>query len=215
MNDGGSEAAEHGRERTVPIEVLLLDVGGVLIPPADPSLLRSLEARLSLAPGGVERLLYECHPWYALSTGELVEPAYWRAIAAAAGQEPAELAQLLRPLWDRDSLDEAVIEVIRGIPARRAILSNATMGLEEWLRARSLDHLFDPVINSARIGLRKPDPRCFQRAVEILGVPPDTILFVDDKERNTRVAEQVGIPSVRFVDAPGLARVLRRNGLLA
>ena len=55
--------------------------------------------------------------------------------------------------------------------------------------------VFDPIINAARVGLRKPDPRIFLHALEVLRVPPGAMLFVDDQRRNTRVAEELGIPA--------------------
>ena len=64
--------------------------------------------------------------------------------------------------------------------------------------------LADPIINSARLGLRKPDPQIYHRALAILDVPPAAVLFVDDKPRNTLVARELGIECVDFTSAADL-----------
>ena len=112
-------------------------------------------------------------------------------------------------------MDEGVVVLVRAARShvRVAILSNSWLGLEEQLCALGVDHLFDPVINSARVGLRKPDPRIFLHALESLRVPPKAVLFVDDQRRNTRVAEELGIPSVCFHDAGDLAAALAGHGI--
>jgi putative hydrolase of the HAD superfamily len=175
-----------------------------------------LEQEPGLPPGGLQALLYEGDSWYDLSTARLDEDGYWRILGQAIHREPEELRRLLHAVWQPDRVDEDVIDVLRAVRphARVAMLSNATLGLEEHLLRLGVAELFDPIINSARVGLRKPDPRIFRHALEILRVPPQAILFVDDKERNTAVAVDLGIPSVLFDNAGGLAAALVRHGVL-
>lgn len=198
------------------IEVVLLDVGGVLVPFAERAVVEQIERALALPPGGLAPLLYDCAPWHALSTGAMDEADYWQAIGAACGWEPEALRRLVRPAWEFAGVDAQVVALASA--ARRrvrvALFSNAPLALEEWLRALDVAHLFDPIINSSRIGLRKPDPRSFLRAVELLGVPPEAVLFVDDKTRNTQIAEELGIPSLHFTGAASLAAALEQYGIL-
>ena len=174
-----------------------------------------LERELALAAGGLHALLYECEAWYALSTGRLDEDGYWRALGEQAGREPRELRRLLRPVWELGRVDEDVVALAKAVrpQVRVALLSNSWLRLEEQLCALGVDHLFDPIINSARVGLRKPDPRIFPHALDILRVPPAAVLFVDDQRRNTRVAEELGMPSVCFRDAADLAATLAGRGI--
>lgn len=200
------------------IEVLLLDVGGVLAPPPDAASVAVLERELGLATGGLQVLLHQCEPWYALSTGTLDEEGYWRGIARQTGSDPAALQQLLQPVWEPAlaRLDEGVVALVRavGMRARVAILSNHTLRLEERLRSHGVDTLFHPIINSARVGLRKPDPRVFLHAIELLRVAPGAILFVDDKPANVQAAERLGLRGICFEDATTLGAELIRYGVL-
>jgi len=201
------------------IDVLLLDVGGVIVPSADPALTTGIAAGLGLTASELGALFYEWEPWYALSTGRIDADAYWRALGERAGLEPDRLRRLVAPVWEPSGVDERVMALVRTLrdcgDTRLAILSNATVGLEDTLRGFGVARFFDPIVNSARIGLRKPDPAAFTRTLEILDSAPGRVLFVDDKRRNTVVAEGLGIPSVLFDGSDGLEEALAARGLLS
>jgi putative hydrolase of the HAD superfamily len=201
------------------IEVVLFDVGGVVALAEDPILLANLEAQLNLAQGGLPALLYQGDHWYDLSVGKMAEEVYWRILAQRVGKMPEELCELVSPIWGpvgQAGIDAAVIALVRLARerVRTAILSNATLALEQYLAEHGVADLFDPILNSARVGLRKPDPAVFHHALSVLGVAPGAVLFVDDKPRNTQVARELGIPSVDFTGADALAAALARYGII-
>jgi HAD superfamily hydrolase (TIGR01509 family) len=66
---------------------------------------------------------------------------------------------------------------------------------------------------SCKTGVRKPDAEAYLGAARALGVSPEELLFVDDRRSNCAAAEAVGMPSLRFVDAPSLRTALRERGL--
>jgi putative hydrolase of the HAD superfamily len=72
--------------------------------------------------------------------------------------------------------------------------------------------LFDGVVISGEVGLRKPDPEIFQHALELLDLPPHECAFIDDIEHNIRAAERLGIVGVHHVDAE--STVVRLEQLL-
>lgn len=211
--------AEHsGSTPRSAIEVLLLDVGGVLAPAPDAAHVAALEGELGLAPGGLWALLHHGEPWYALSTGRLDEEGYWRAIAQQVGRDTVALRQRLLPVWEPAlaRLDADVVALARaaGTRVRVALLSNHTPLLEQRLGAHGIAALFHPIINSARVGLRKPDPRIFRLALDLLRLPPEAVLFVDDKPANVQAARELGMEGLCFEDAAGLRATLLRHGVV-
>jgi putative hydrolase of the HAD superfamily len=64
----------------------------------------------------------------------------------------------------------------------------------------SVDELFDAVVDSAFVGLRKPDPAIYALTCERLGVPAEQCVLLDDMERNCEAARAFGMESVRFAD---------------
>jgi epoxide hydrolase-like predicted phosphatase len=60
-----------------------------------------------------------------------------------------------------------------------------------------LKTLFDHYIESAILGLRKPDPMIYKKACEIVGVQPSDVVFLDDIGANLKSAQNVGLTTIR------------------
>lgn len=67
---------------------------------------------------------------------------------------------------------------------------------------------------SCETGVRKPAPASYEHVLDVLEVPPDQILFVDNREANCEGARKFGIPSHVFEDAPGFTRWLQTREIL-
>lgn len=61
--------------------------------------------------------------------------------------------------------------------------------------------LFDHIIESAKIGLRKPDPRIYQMMTEALKVDPRKCVYLDDLGVNLKPARALGMTTIKVVDA--------------
>lgn len=200
----------------MPIEVVLFDFGGVVAPAQGGEALAEFETRLGLNPGLLCPLMFDSELWRDVSVGKLDTDGYWGAVGHGIQRDPALLQEMLAAIWEPPNFDEDVVQIIRALRSRTrvALLSNASLGLEAHLERLGIVDLFDPIINSARVGLRKPDPTVFQHGLGVLGVPPETVLFIDGKSRNTVVAEELGISSIVFDNADNLAAALARYGCL-
>jgi putative hydrolase of the HAD superfamily len=74
--------------------------------------------------------------------------------------------------------------------------------------------LFDHVIESAKIGLRKPDPRIYRMMVEALGVDPRACVYLDDLGVNLKPARDMGMTTIKVVNAPqAIAELEAATGL--
>ncbi len=81
---------------------------------------------------------------------------------------------------------------------------------DETRKPRLAAH-FDVFVESAVVGLRKPDPRIYALVCEELGVPPPRVAFLDDIGRNLKPARALGMATIK-VDDPVPA--LRELGTL-
>jgi putative hydrolase of the HAD superfamily len=61
--------------------------------------------------------------------------------------------------------------------------------------------LFDHVLESAKIGLRKPDPRIYQMMIEALGVNPNHCIYLDDLGVNLKPAREMGMTTIKVLNA--------------
>jgi putative hydrolase of the HAD superfamily len=74
--------------------------------------------------------------------------------------------------------------------------------------------LFDHVIESAKIGLRKPDPRIYRIMVEALGVDPNHCVYLDDLGVNLKPAREMGMTTIKVTSAPqAIAELEAATGL--
>jgi putative hydrolase of the HAD superfamily len=74
--------------------------------------------------------------------------------------------------------------------------------------------LFDHVIESAKIGLRKPDPRIYQMMVEALGVAPEHCVYLDDLGINLKPAREMGMTTIKVLNgAQAIAELEKATAL--
>jgi putative hydrolase of the HAD superfamily len=60
--------------------------------------------------------------------------------------------------------------------------------------------LFDVIIESSKVGVRKPDPRFYELACEALSIRPDEAVFLDDLGINLKPARAMGMTTIKVVD---------------
>jgi putative hydrolase of the HAD superfamily len=98
----------------------------------------------------------------------------------------------------------AAITRIRDAGLRTAALTNnwaADEGAGDTTSGRDdLTDLFDVVVESAVVGLRKPDPRIYELVCSRLAVAPEDAVFLDDLGVNLRPARALGMHTIKVVD---------------
>lgn len=94
-------------------------------------------------------------------------------------------------------------------------LNNEARETNEYrLEHFGLRKYFQVALSSCYLGLRKPEPAIYRRALDILGRPPERILFIDDRAENVAGAEAAGINALRFEGTESLRRELVSLGVL-
>ncbi len=202
------ERLESGRVRAV-----VFDFGGVFTEVLDRERADQFEDELGLERGGLESALFNCDPWMEVSAGKITDVVYWERVSATFPRSPS--SERARALWAfvfgaqlRLGVRELVTELKRR-GFRLALVSNERLTLRATLDGWNLTSLFDLVVVSAEVGLRKPDPAIFRRAVAGLGVAPEACLFIDDREFNVLAARALGMQVIRFESVPQLRAALQ------
>jgi putative hydrolase of the HAD superfamily len=206
-------------------DVLVCDFGGVLTSPLqDGFLAYQEESGVSLEDLGnaMARAIEEHgeHPLFALERGEITE-AEFRARVERHLEEGFDLHRLGTLFFERMTPNAAMIEFVRdlrGRGVRAALLTNNVREWEPLWRAKlpEIDELFDVVVDSAFVGMRKPDPAIYELTLARLGgVAPRQCVFVDDLELNCEAARALGMAAVRFESAeqaiPAIEDAFLRN----
>jgi putative hydrolase of the HAD superfamily len=77
-----------------------------------------------------------------------------------------------------------------------------------------LRNYVDVALSSCYVGLRKPQPVIYRRALDILGKPAQRVLFIDDRKENAAAAKAAGMKTICFEGAAQLRRDLETLGVL-
>ena len=201
----GPEQRAAAADRTV--DAVLFDFGGVFtLSPFDTVAAAGRE--LGLEDGVAFDLCFGPydqdgdHPWHRLERGEMTLADARSALAELArarGLEIDPLSLLFGKRAEDAQRDEVVARArqVRAAGVRTACVTNnvAEFG-EAWKGMIPVDELFDVVVDSCLVGVRKPDPRIFERALTELSVRSDRTAFLDDHPSNVAAATRLGIRSI-------------------
>ncbi|HYZ54338.1 MAG TPA: HAD family phosphatase [Streptosporangiaceae bacterium] len=144
------------------------------------------------------------NPVHALERGECTVEEFEqmfaaRLIRADGGTVPAD--GLLRRMFAASLPVPAMYDMLRALRAagfRTCLLSNS-WGPGDYQR-EDFPELFDAVVISGEVGMRKPEHRIFLHAAELIGLTPDECVFIDDIEANVAAAVACGMAGVRHED---------------
>src|SRR5437588_9260800 len=82
---------------------------------------------------------------------------------------------------------------------RMALLTNNVRKWEpRWRAILPVVEIFEVVVDSAFVGMRKPDPGIYELTLDRLGKPADATLLIDDIEINCNAARELGMRAVWF-----------------
>jgi epoxide hydrolase-like predicted phosphatase len=194
------------------IRALISDFGGVLTSPLAAGFLAyQEEARISLEDlGNAMQAATEAHgehPLFALERGEISEREFAGRLEEHLHErfDLGRLRELYFELLEPNAPMIAFIGEQRRRGLRTALLTNNVREWEPLWRAKlpELDDIFEVVVDSAFVGMRKPEARIYELTLERLGggLRAEECLFLDDLEVNCEAARALGMTAVRFQDA--------------
>ena len=200
------------------VRAIVFDFGGVLTrSEVSEAQLSGYDALLHLPAGTLRAKLHSGEAWELASTGRISARAYWeRAGLPYEALLPPEFGIFRTGVFRAEPVNEAMVRFARelGRTYRLALCSNALLDLTEILGERpDIRELFEVVVISVIVGVRKPNPAILELTAARLGLPVDACLLVDDKPRNTAAAEAIGMQAITFYSTEQLAAELAARGL--
>jgi putative hydrolase of the HAD superfamily len=195
------------------IEAVISDFGGVLTSPLANSF-AALQEELGIPRHSLREALARiaeregAHPLFELECGRVSEPDFLARLAEQLSVDlgrDVHMHEFTERYWARlypNAPMIAFLAEVRRTGYRTALLTNNVREWEHrWRRMFPVDELFEVVVDSAFVGMRKPDPRIYTLTLERLGVEPSQAVFIDDMEVNCVAAREVGMVAVQFHDA--------------
>lgn len=194
------------------IDLLLLDVDGVLVHYQRAQRVLHLAQALDMPAASVQAALYESGLETAHDGGALDATTYLARLGQQLGRT-VDARTWIAARHAASHPQDAVLQRLEHLQVPLAVLTNngalMVQALPSLLPAL-FPALHGRVFCSADFGLRKPQPAVFQRVLEVLQVAPARTLFVDDLFANVRGARAAGLHAETVRDGRGLGKVLRR-----
>jgi epoxide hydrolase-like predicted phosphatase len=206
--------------RTASVDAAVFDYGGVLTTPVPDSIAAWLD-RDGIDPASFSRTLKawlsrsapDGTPIHRLETGKLSTAEFDALLAAElVGKDGGTVApeDLLSGLFAQMRPDLAMFDLVQDVEAagvRVALLSNSWGNT--YPRER-IDAVFDLVVISGEVGMRKPNPDIFGHMLGLLDVRPERVVLVDDAEPNTDGAARLGMHAILHTDHNNTRKKLAR-----
>ena len=168
------------------------------------------------------------HDWHRLETGQIRLDEYMAGVIERAPQvlgRPIDLEAYHQFTRDMPlGIHWPVVHRIRALRADGLKLALLTNNVKEfgsaWRSTFPVDELFEVVVDSSEVGVRKPDPRIYLLTCERLAVEPTRAVFIDDNRDNVEAARAVGMEAIHFGEDPRpvlreLDAILDRRGTRA
>ena len=168
------------------------------------------------------------HDWHRLEIGEITIVEYMTGVVERAPDiigAALDIDAYRQFMRDMDvGTHWPVVHRIRALQRdglRLALLTNNVREFgDAWRSTFPVDELFEIVVDSSHVGMRKPDPRIYLLTCERVGVDPEAAVFLDDNRDNVEAARALGMEAVHFMPGsdtplPSLAEldaILERRG---
>ncbi len=193
-----------------PIRAVISDFGGVLTAPlleAFTSIQESTGISMEALGTAMMRISAQekANPLFALETGRLSEADFIARLEAELSahlNRDVELRGFGEAYFAELAPNQAMLDYMRGLRERGYRLAILTNNVREWeplWRPKlPVDEIFELVVDSGFVGMRKPDREIYELTLERLELPAEECLFVDDTEVNCDAARDLGLTAVHF-----------------
>jgi putative hydrolase of the HAD superfamily len=144
-------------------------------------------------------------PLHALETGRITEAAFLESLSSQLSADlgrDVDMSDFGRTYLELLEPNQPLIDYMRELRGRGYRMAICTNNVREWeagWRAKlPVEEIFETVVDSAWVGVRKPDRRIYEITLERLGVAASETLFLDDFEHNCAAARELGMTAVHF-----------------
>ena len=164
--------------------------------------------------------------WHLLEKGQIDVATYFARLSERA---PAILGteidmESYARFWRQSApgVHWMVVHKIRDLKRRGIRLGLLTNNVKEfgehWRTMFPLDELFEEVVDSSHVGMRKPEREIYELTCSRMGIAPTEAVFIDDNADNVAAARAYGMEAVHFKENPWeamrhLDAILDRRGV--
>jgi putative hydrolase of the HAD superfamily len=209
-----ARTASQPKLKTMKIDAVMWDFGGVILSSPFEAFNR-YEAELGLPHDFIRRVNAvnpDGNAWAQMERGEIGMPRFAELFEAEAralggelsghtvvgllsGQVRAEMVEALKRVCEH----YRIACITNNMPAGDG--PSMTRSAETAAQVTQIMQLFEHVVESSKLNLRKPDPRIYRHTCELLGVAPEQCIYLDDLGINLKPARAMGMATIKVDSA--------------
>ncbi len=194
------------------IRSVIFDLGGVVLKNGIYTAIPIYEKKHKM-PKDSLRNLFDNKYLIPLELGKISEEVLWRGLASDLGQDISDFKEIV---FKNFILQKGVWKIAKKCKKsyKIGLLTNNSKEWAEQLEKKyNLSKLFNIIVVSAKVGLRKPDPEIYQLITKKLKVNPSECVFIDDLTENVQGAKKLGIKSFQFKSSSQCRKELKKLGV--
>ena len=198
------------------VEVILFDLGKVIIDFDGNEMVRQLSACCSKSVDEFERVLCDSKLAHRYETGAITTEQFYHHLIEFGGLQmtmPAFLKAWSSVFKAELMISEDLLKTLR----RRyplILVSNTNEAHVEFIAKNyPVFDYFEHKVFSFEVHVMKPDRGIYECAIALSRTRPEALFFVDDREENVQGARELGIPAHQFKTEAGLIAALRDSGI--
>lgn len=194
------------------IKAVIFDVGGVLLQEVASKIYKALTKN-------VGRNLQETRTIgrklvHKFEVGSISEDKFWKDLAEKLGSNKNYVKKIWLGTFKKNlCVRKSVIKLAADLKRhgyKVAILSNAIKLHYDHIHRKNVYQLFSPVVLSFEVGMKKPRKNIYRLVAKKMRLKPEECIFIDDKEKNVKAAEEVGMHGIVFKNVAQLKDDLKK-----
>ncbi len=202
----------------------IFDLGGVVVEWSNSITYKQIEKRYGIPAVDFKRIAEEKMP--EVQTGRMPEAGWMEEVFRHFDlDKPDGYADVWGTTFEAAKYNEVVVKLIKILRSRNylvAALSNLESSRAKRLRDNGIGDMFDKIIFSCEVGLKKPDLlpgsindlKIYEYTLDVLGLKAEECIFVDDNPNCIEAAVRVGIDTILFTCVSQLKRRLIERKML-
>jgi len=184
------------------LRAVFFDIGGVIVRTEYQAPRERLAERLNMTYEDINKIVFESETARKASIGEVSVDEHWQAVTRKLRLPASEAKSIHTEFFAGDVIDRDLLDFIRALRPhyKTGVISNAWGDSRDYIVKNQFDDAFDTLILSAEIGMMKPQPEIYQRALKQAQVEAHEAAFVDDMPKNIEAANALGMHGIVFRD---------------
>src|SRR3989344_4552832 len=201
------------------IKAIVFDLGNVVLtndhPYNTPEELIEFCEHFNASMDNLDTAFVISFPDYSL--GKITENEFWEKYLYTARASSMDI-KYAKNFWRKNQKEiENMLSLLKTLKNKYRLAALSTIP-REWLdykkKTFKLDDYFELIVSSGYYGYKKPDVRIYEILIKKLGLKPEEMLFIDDKEPLLVPAQKLGINTLLFRGQNDLEKELIRRKLL-